>query len=92
MSRLHGPTRRVETLRKKLLPRPTIIDCTNAKDELIAELEYKMLADGLTEVEIDASVEWTPEQEAFMQEFTAYLDDSVKRIERDFNVRFVSYE
>jgi hypothetical protein len=91
MSSLQSQIRRVETLRKKLQPCPTIIDCTGAKDELLAKLKYDMLDDGMTEEEIDAPIELTPEQEAFMQEFNAYLDDSNKQIERDFNVRFVSY-
>jgi hypothetical protein len=92
MSRLQSPMRRVEALRKQLMPSPTIINCTGAKDELLAKLKYDMLADGMTEKEIDAPIESTPEQEAFMHELCAYLDNSIKRIERDFNVRFVSYE
>jgi len=92
MSNLQKHISRVNALSKRLQPKPTIIDCTGAKEELLAMLEQQMRASGMTEDEIDTPVEWSEEDKAFIEKFDTYLDDSVRSIQETYSVRLVSYE
>lgn len=86
MSSIESLHRRVETLNKTLKPQATIVNCTGAKDELKAKLEKIRENSGPLPI---LSAE---ESEEKIKALKVMLAEKVKRIERDFNVRFVSYE
>lgn len=83
---LQSLARRIDVLHKALVPQPRIINCTGARDELMAQLESHM-----TEEQLNTPVEWTEEQKKFAEEFSAMLAEMVKEDEQKYNVRFVSY-
>jgi hypothetical protein len=86
MSNIKSLQTQVHRMKKVLLPNPKIIDCTGARDQLLAKLESYM-----TEEELNTPVELTEEQKQFAEKFSAMLDEMVKEDERKYNVRFVSY-
>lgn len=87
MMSLRAMARRVNTLHRALMPSPHIIDCTGARDELLAQLRAHM-----TEEELNRPVEWTDEDKYIAEKLSEYLDERVKELEEVYNVRLVSYD
>lgn len=79
-------TKQARRLSDKLQPRPRIIHCAGEVAALFASLEYQIQQEG---GDINAPVEWSEEEKAFMDEFSALLEAQVREIERCCNVRLV---
>jgi hypothetical protein len=86
MSELNSLKKRINRIGESVAPRPTVIDVTRAKEELIATLEATM-----TEEERNTPYELTPEEIAEMDALDAFLEEDIKRIERECNIRLVSH-
>lgn len=78
--------RRARALSGKLQPRPRLIHCTGAKEELLAMLEDQIEREG---GDIHAPVTWSAEQLELIGRMDAYLEQSIAEIEACYNVRFV---
>lgn len=88
MSELHSLKKRIDRIGESVAPRPKVIDVTGTKEELLAMIEATM-----TEEERNSpDTPLTPEQEAEMAAFDAFLEEDIKRIERDHNIRLVSHD
>jgi hypothetical protein len=86
MSSIKHLQNEIERLRKVLLPAPKIIHCGQAHAELLAMLEQQIIASG---IEQEQPIVWTEEDLAFMEEFDDFLDNDIKRIEKQHNIRLV---
>ena len=75
---------RTSRLAEKLTPRPTIIDCTGARETLIAELEASMTPEELAEPYIP-----TDEEQAEEEQLDALLEQLIKQTERQYNMMFL---
>lgn len=87
MSNMKPFMKRLDKLGGVIAPRPRLIDCTGAREELLTMLQVSMTDDERNEV-----VEITPAVQAEFEALSDMLDRSVARIERDFNVRLISYD
>jgi hypothetical protein len=87
MSSINILSKRLGKLTERLNPSPRIIDCTGAQEDMLATLAASM-----TEEDRDSPYTPTPEDLAEMDAFDAFLGEDIKRIEREQNVRFVSYD
>lgn len=79
---LAGKLARLEHILK---PPPRIIDCTGAREELLAMLGYVPGED-------ETPVEWADEQLRTMQALDDIIERDVERIERECNIRLVCYD
>ena len=84
---LQSMSKRVNSLHRALIPPPHIIDCTGARDELLAQLRAHM-----TEEELNRPVEWSEEDKYIAEKLSEYLAERVKELEEVYNVRLVSYD
>jgi hypothetical protein len=84
MSNLKSLQTQVQRMKKVLLPSPKIINCSGAKEELLAMLQAQM-----TEEEKNEHVIWTEEDKQFIEQFDAFLDADIRQIEETCNVRLV---
>lgn len=84
----------MNTLYQKLKPSPTIIDCTPAYNELMAKLKQQMLDEGMTEEEINAprELEWSEEDKQLMEQLDAVLEEGVRYLEEECNIKLVCSE
>jgi hypothetical protein len=87
MSSINILTKRLGKLTDVLNPSPRIIDCTGAQEDLLAQLGVSM-----TEDERDSSYNPGPEDLADMDALDAFLTEDIKRLEQEYNIRFVSYD
>jgi hypothetical protein len=60
-----------------------------AYNELIAMLEAQLRDEGMTEEEIHKPVEWTEEQLATMAQLDAVLEERVRYLEEECNIKLV---
>lgn len=88
---LKALTAKVERLQQKIAPHPLIIDCTGAREEMLAMLEAQMSPEEREEMERNPYVP-SAEELTRAEEFSAFLEWDIQRIEQQCNVRFVSYD
>lgn len=75
--------KRMDRIASVLNPKPRIIHCGNARDELIALLEAQMQGD-----ETDESG-WTQEDEALARQLDIILDHSLSDLQETYNIKLI---